>query len=552
MSADPVPFMSLEELAAVRIEDPIKVRQIAEIATKRYECVGNLYCDRCCDDDKHHRDGVCANCRGKEHEIPCKAHIEEGERIARKFGGGNPQIAAFESRQRHIRREKAATNDTFQLTETGDAEFFAAMYGGEVIYDHRLTRWLLFGPHHWLPQTNGEIDRLVIKAVRARQFAAVGTDKKRANWAIGGESRKRQVNLIQIARSQPPLADAGDGWDADPWLLGVRNGVLNLRTGELTPGSPEDRITKIAPVRYDAAAKAPRWERFVGEVFRSHPELAGYIQRCLGYTLTGITSEQVFWILWGAGANGKSTLIETFTQNVLGMNDYSWTMPFPTAGWTNSMSEYQKARLDGRRLVMASEIERRGHLHEGLVKNLTGSDTVNGRNPCGIPFQFTPVAKFWLRVNDKPIIRDQSHAMWRRVKLIHFTETFTPNDELPRALAAEAAGILAWAVRGCQEWQRQGLDEPVVVTAATELYRQESDALSEFYGDECVIGPDEKVMSGDLFAQYISWCEERRMAGDERLGLKAFGLKVKERFETRRTKAGVQVMGISLVRPGEV
>src|SRR5262249_8997297 len=150
-----------------------------------------------------------------------------------------------------------------------------------------------------------------------------------------------------------------------------------------------------------------------------------------------------FWILWGNGANGKSTLVETLMRAVFG-EAYSWTMPFPTVGWSNAMSEYQKACLVGQRLVQASEVSRRGELNDELIKSLTGGDTINARHPYGRPFQFSPVLKPFLRVNDKPIIHDQSHGMWRRVKLVPFTQTFRINNTLADELLAEASGILTW------------------------------------------------------------------------------------------------------------
>ncbi len=441
------------------------------------------------------------------------------------------------------------TADPFPLTEQGDAEHFAARFGDRVRFDHRLERWLIFGDHHWLPQTDGEVNRLVIEAIRARQQAAIG-NKDRMNWAIRGEARKRQTNLLGLAESVEPLADAGDGWDADPLILGVQNGVLDLQAGVLRTGRPPDRITKVAPVAYDPEARCPRWEQFLGEVFRSEPELIGYVQRCLGYSLTGVITEQVFWILWGTGANGKGTLIETFARHVLGPNDYCWTMPFPTAGWSNAMSEYQKASLDGRRLVLSSEIERRGRLNESLVKTLTGDDTINGRNPYGEPFQFTPIGNFWLRVNDKPVIRDPSHAMWRRVKLIPFLETFAVNTDLPRALAAEAPGILAWAVRGCLDWQRDGLVEPRVVREATDEYRVESDVLAEFYAERCTLDPGARARGGELFTEYNRWHDSRREPTEDRLGLKEFGLRIKKRFGWKDTRQGVVYEGIGLLGVG--
>lgn len=425
--------------------------------------------------------------------------------------------------------------DVYPTTDTGNAEYFASVSGDMVRFDHGRRAWFVFDGHHWVLDRTEEVDRLALQAIRGRQAAALkeedtDTRKRRQKWAIKSESRGGRSNLTELAAKLDKLAVSGDDWDTNPWLLGVQNGVVDLRTGELRGGLAVDHITKIAPLPYDALAACPRWDRFLNEIFQANEELPAYIQRVFGYALTGITTEQVFWILWGEGANGKSTLIETFMNGTLGPA-YSWTMPFPTATWTQSMSEYQKASLVGQRFVAASEVSRRGQLNEELVKSLTGNDTINARHPYGRPFQFIPAAKIFLRVNERPVIHDQSHGMWRRVKLIPFTQTFAVDTGLATTLAAEAPGILAWAVRGCLEWQRNGLAHPSVVESATEDYRDESDEISEFIADRCQVGAEFSVGAKALFDSYRSWCDVRHVPTLDRLSQKGFGMRIRKRFE---------------------
>ena len=339
-------------------------------------------------------------------------------------------------------------------------------------YDHGRRAWFEFDGQHWVRDPTEHVEHLSLEAVRTRQAAALRTgDESRRNLlmkhAMGSELRAKRESMMRLARKIPALAVTGDDWDTESLLIGVRNGVLDLESGRLRDGRPEDNITKVALVDYDPSARCPRWERFIAEIFADHLDLAPYIQRVMGYALTGETTEQVFCILWGDGANGKSTLMECIMNSVLGQ-DYSWTMPFPSSGWTNAMSEYQKASLVGQRLVAASEVAHGGQLNEELIKSLTGGDTINARHPYGRPFQFVPAAKIFLRVNDKPVIRDESHGMWRRVKLVPFTQTFSVDTTLAGALAQEAAGILAWAVTGCLEWQREGLQHPKAAVEATD------------------------------------------------------------------------------------
>jgi putative DNA primase/helicase len=246
-------------------------------------------------------------------------------------------------------------------------------------------------------------------------------------------------------------------------------------------------------------------------------------------SLTGNTAEQAIWIFFGEGSNGKSTLIETLQQQVFG-SDFSWTMPFPSATWSDAMSEYQKASLAGLRFVTTSEVKKQGRLNEELIKSLTGCDAVNARHPYGRPFVFVPSAKFFLRVNDKPQIRDESHGMWRRVKLVPFLEKFPQDTTLGDILASEAPGILAWAVRGCLAWQREGLCEPAIVQTATAEYRNEQDQVSEFIVERCVTLDGVSVKAGTLYAAYKTWAIDN-VRVEERLSQTTFGKRMKARVQ---------------------
>lgn len=439
----------------------------------------------------------------------------------------------------------------FPPTDSGNAEAFAADVGSIVCHDHARREWFVFTGHRFEPNTTAQVDRLALETIRRMQISAslIASDTKRKaalRWAVDSENRSRRDNLLACAAKIKELADAGDRWDATPGLFSVQNGILELDKGRLRPGRPEDRITKASPVIYDAAAACDRWEQFLAQVFADHPEIGPYLQRVIGYALTGLTTEQQFWILYGLGANGKSTLIETLLHHIFGSRGYAWAMPFPGAGWSNSMSEYQKAGLMGRRFVTASEVTRRGHLNEELIKSLTGDDTINARHPYGRPFQFVPVAKFFLRVNEKPVIRDESHGMWRRVKLIEFSQTFSVDTTLAATLAAEAPGILAWAVRGAVDWFREGLCEPACVQAATNTYREESDPLADFFHERCVILERARVGGRELFTAYRQWCDARQMPADERMGQKVFGLRIREKHPNVGTARKAIYGGIGL------
>lgn len=448
--------------------------------------------------------------------------------------------------------KKTPAADAFPTTEAGDAEFFAACNADLVRYDHRRGLWLLYDVHRWEPQSDGEVHRLALDAVRARQRAAVG-NKERLRWAAAGESHKRLSNLLALARSVKPVADAGEGWDTDPWLLGVRNGVVDLRTGGLRPGRPEDRIAMAAAAAFDPAAECPLWDRTLADVFDGDEELVAYFDRFVGYSLTGDCREEVLALCWGGGANGKGTVMNTVAR-VLG--DYADDLPFSAlelrerAGIPNDV-----AKVVGKRFVTASESGEARRLNEARVKALTGRDPITARFLHHEFFTFQPVAKFWLATNHRPVVRDTSVGFWRRVHLIPFTRSFAdrPDLTLKDKLRDEAAGILARAVRGCLAWQRDGLKPPAAVVAATESYRAESHPLAQFLDERCVVRDGARETFGKLFDEY-KWWHERERTREARLGRHEFNSALRERFraEVRDRKTWFVGVGIAEGTPDVV
>ena len=268
----------------------------------------------------------------------------------------------------------------------------------------------------------------------------------------------------------PTIAVDGSEWDPDPLLFGVRERCASTsNAGTLRPGCTMDRITRVSPVIYDAAA--PRldsnnsYRRFSAR--RRDRALAAARARLLPDRLHQGTA---VLDLVGHRQQREVDLARRCCCAIFGMGDdgYAWTMPFPTAHWSTAVTEYQRAELPGRRLVAASEVGRRAPLHEDFIKSLTGGDRVNARAPYGRPFNFIPICKFLLLCNERPIIRDLTTSMWRRVRLVPFVETFAIDDTLAPALPRRRPAILNWLVQGCQEWQQDGLCEaPAVVEAAT-------------------------------------------------------------------------------------
>lgn len=432
------------------------------------------------------------------------------------------------------RLEPATMPGAFNLTDSGNAEYFAVRHGRDVRYDHRRERWLLWRRHRWQPDADAEIRRLAKSAMRQRfKDAAVLDDpdarSRTAKWAIGSESRSRLDAVLYLAQAESPIADAGERWDAEPWLLCVPNGVIDLRTGELRPGRRDDRITMSAAVPFDPAATCPRWLRFLEEIFNSEQAVISFVHQAVGYSLTGDTTEQCLFLCYGTGANGKGTFTNTLAD---ALGDYTYAMPFSTVELNQrSAIPNDLAALVGRRLVVASETTDGARLNEPRVKALTGCDPITARFLHAEFFTFRPVAKFWLSVNHKPIVRDDSHGFWRRMRLIPFTQTFDLNPTLADELRVEAPGILAWAVRGCLAWRQQRLNPPAVVLDATCDYKRDSDPLAGFLGEACELEAATEVGATDLYRHYLRWAERHGLNERERLSSTAFGRKLGERFK---------------------
>ncbi len=307
---------------------------------------------------------------------------------------------------------------------------------------------------------------------------------------------------------------------------------MNLRTGELRPATPDDLVTKAIPVTYNPKATCPRWDAFIDRIMDSNADLIGYLQRLAGLLLTGDITVQELFIFHGGGANGKSVFIDTLGAM---LGDYAGVAPdgFLTI---RSHDEHptEIADLCGKRLVVASETEEGSRLRTQLVKRLTGDARLKARFMRQDYFEFDRTHKLVLVTNNKPRINESTNAIWRRIRLIPFTVTIPPEEQDPHLLErlkAEWPGILSWAVRGCLEWQREGMNPPGEVLIASEEYRAESDPLADFITDFCIRGTAEvRVVRGDLFASYQSWCVQ---VGEKH------GMDQKAFYERIRRVAGV-------------
>jgi putative DNA primase/helicase len=432
-------------------------------------------------------------------------------------------------------------SEILNQSDTGNAHLFARLHGRDVRFDFKRNRWLIWTGHRWAPDADGRLVRMAEEVARRRYEDAWNIldkeeAKKAAKFAINSENRTRVMAMLELARAQPPIADTGENWDSHPMFLGVRNGVVDLRTGELRDGRRDDRVTMQADVPFELEASCPRWLRFLTEVFNGDNDLIEYIWRAVGYSFTGDISEQCLFLLHGFGANGKSTFLNAIRRAV---GDYGYNMPFTTLEVDRRCSvPNDLAALVDRRLVTSSETNEVIKLNEGRVKALTGGDPVTARFLHKEFFTFRPAAKFWLGVNHKPRVTDDSHGFWRRVRLVPFTQQFPGDKRLEPQLEAEAPGILRWAVEGCRLWQERGLDPPDCVQTATDEYRRESDLLEEFIAERIEVTREAiELPVREIVEAYNQWAEREGLKPRERLGSRGLRSRLKARWPDRHRPA---------------
>jgi putative DNA primase/helicase len=361
----------------------------------------------------------------------------------------------------------------------------------------------------------------------ANEADLLGDDRRadRRKWArqsLGAGAVRRTIEM-----AQPHVTRSVTDFDAEPWLLNVKNGTLDLRTGTLRPFNSADHLTRLAGTAYNADADCPLFKRFLRDIFDQDKDLIRFVQRCIGYTLTGSTGEQVFFFLQGAGRNGKSTLIQIL-QQMLG--PYALSTPTDTllAKHGASSTSNDVARLHGARMVSAIEANPNRQLDEAMIKQITGGDRIAARLLYSEHFEYTPEFKLFFVANHPPRLRSTDDALWRRILVLPFTVEI-PKDQvdpaLPAALQTELPGILSWAVRGCRRWQRDGLNPPERVNAATKRYRKEVDHVRRFL-QECVTSTEDTVTrSNIIYERYERWCSEK---GEHCVSMRALAARLTE------------------------
>lgn len=409
--------------------------------------------------------------------------------------------------------------------DIGNAERFVERYGAEVMFVPGIG-WLVWDGRRWIVDiADAAIKRLAqmtAKAIfRESEFMAdrAGADS-RSKWASNSGRSPRLDAMLKEAR--PHLIRRLEDLDADPKLLNVKNGTIDLRTSELRPHDRNDLITKLAPVKYRGSKDSVHWTSFLHQILPD-PEVQEFIQRFFGYAITGLTVEQSLVFQVGKGSNGKSTMNEAI-KSVLG--DYCATLPIGALLFSegrNGGATPEIAKLAGIRIVFASEPEVGQRFAEGMIKDLTGSDTISARKLYKDPIEFKPEFTLIIAGNNRPAIRGTDEGIWRRFNVVPYEAFIARGDrdrKLPAKLNGECSAILGWLVEGAKLWFESGLDAPQTVLAATNYYREENDTVSQFVSEMMEADRTGWVPTKELRPVYEIWCKEN---GFHPLGGKLFG-----------------------------
>ncbi|MBF0541483.1 MAG: hypothetical protein HQK91_08555 [Nitrospirae bacterium] len=452
--------------------------------------------------------------------------------------------------------------DSLANNEKEDADLYSEEFRGKFIYDNAANKWFIWHNQYWDKDTRWEALAATGQIVNIYKEKLNGLyalkeqiieDNKNANVlelennikmlerrisSLNTLSRQKSViELSSIGRNS--LGISGDEWDNNSWVIGCPNGVLDLKTGQLRNGKPDDYIKTITKAEWTGLdIPSPAFEQFLKDTFDDKKELIAYIQRLLGSSLVGECIDHVFPILYGQGRNGKTTLIETI-RNVLG----NYVGPIQAEMLLKQSQSRSSAgpspdimKLRGKRLVWASETDLNRQLNIGKIKWLVGGDTLTGRELYGRhEVDFKPMFTLMLLTNHKPHVGADEYALWQRIHLIPFEFSFIDDPKeanerkrdpnLMSKLKTEASGILAWLMRGCLEWQRIGLKPPIEVLVATEEYKSEENILGHFLNDCIIKSIGSKIQAKDLYNSYKQWCMDN---GHRVLTSTSFGQKIKK------------------------
>lgn len=449
------------------------------------------------------------------------------------------------------------------LTEFGNAERMLDRYGDNLMFVPEFKCWYIWSEkpdYRWRRASDVEIEHWAKETIRAlaKESDEYQSDEDRGaffEFCKISQQARMVKNMVTLASSEPRVCVPARELDKDHFLLGVRNGIVDLRTGALLPPDKNARITLIAGCDYDPRAKAPLFERTLSEVFSGDADLAEYMLRVFGYALLGNPTEDIMAIAFGNGANGKSTLINTVRKTFGGYARSAEASSFVSDGKSGNAGGAREdlVRLRGARLVYVNEPDENGELREGAVKSMTGGDTITARGLFAKDsVEIEPTWTVIMPTNHKPIIKGTDHGIWRRMVLIPFERNFENDKSIPKdpkreeKLLGEMKGVLSLLVQACLRYQRDGLVPPARVQIARDAYRSQMDLLAEWLDESCEVGPDFSCQASTLWGSWEQFAKNRgllRYIGSSA----ALGRRLDTRFPMKKGTGGVRMrLGVRL------
>ena len=447
---------------------------------------------------------------------------------------------------------------SYDATDTGNAHRLYDKFGSILKYSYNRKKWYFWTGKSWTLDESGEVKKLADD---------ICEDLKREAWQMQDENlqeaalkfAKRTAGsapkeaMVKECQHLYDIPAAPEDFDSYTDFINCQNGIVNLRNGELMPHDSAFMMSKICNTEYDQHKAKPKlWLRFLDDVTAGDKDLQDYIQRCVGYSISGSNAEQCAYFLYGMGNNGKSTFLDTIAD-MLGsyaMNVQPDTLMLQSRlGSSGGGANSDIARLKSARFITCEEPTEGMRLNEGLLKQLTGGSKVTARHLYGDEFEFTPEFKIWVATNHKPTIRGTDFGIWRRIKLIPF-EVNIPADKVDKnlkyKLRQEFPQIFAWAVDGCRKWQKDGLHEPGRVMDATKEYKHEMDLIAGFI-EQCVMidySSTDHIMATDLFNVYKQWAKQNN---EWEMSSKKFFMEVQKKLpEKGRSGKGIFYSKIQL------
>lgn len=479
----------------------------------------------------------------------------------------NPHITPVEEREGPpvITPDEYTPNSVLnptQLNDAGNADRLVELYGDRLRYVEGLG-WLIWDGKVWKPESEAGASVVEMISV-AHAFFWQDYNQKVKDGDTGVKalfahaqyslSLKGIMNAMNLLKSRHTIRLSVDDLDSHKHLLCVKNGVVDLRNGILMQHDAQWHMTQFVDIEYVPDAVAPRWAKFLEEVMPGMPDMPPFLQRLVGYGITGEVSEHAMAIHYGRGSNGKSIFLDTLRslfRNISSVADWS---SFERKQNGAGGARPDLVRLRGARLVTVNEADARASIDEAQIKRMASGDLITARALHQNDIEFYPNFLLQMATNAKPDIRGADEGIWRRVKLIPWTRFFAPDERdhgLAETLQGEAMGILAWAVRGAVEWYSTGLQEPERVRNATQEYREAADILGGFieeveHGGWLAPEENKKVPSAWTFTLYKKWAATQGYGERDMLSQKAFKAALEERgFNTKRTMNGTVFLGLA-------